>query len=339
MKSAIYADGVKVEETQFKLEADFEKFITENYRLIFGEATIYFELKNKTATETLGGAIPDGFLFDFTVKGQPEFYMVEVELARHDFHRHIHPQITKFLASFNNQSNLQQLCVKLFNYVTENKELENRFRTFLSAEDEIFKSIKDIVENSKNILIIIDDQKPEFDEIGKVYSEWVKRVRVQICKRFVSKNKTVIVMSPDFQVVRANVEEEIEEGVAPQTSNYSESYHLEDASEEIKNLYQQIKTKLLSKYPDIIINPQKHYLSLKKKRNFAFFDIRRTKLRIVPMLPKEEGDALLSMTPTGSLAESVQKFYNGPCFQLFVTENNQVDEVVSLLLKAYERQK
>lgn len=50
MKSAIYMDGKKFEETEFRTEDDFEKIVKENSRRLFGDKTIYFEVKNKVDT-------------------------------------------------------------------------------------------------------------------------------------------------------------------------------------------------------------------------------------------------------------------------------------------------
>ena len=46
-------------------EKDFEEFIVENQKLLFGSDSIYLNLKKKLRSETLGNSIPDGFLFDF----------------------------------------------------------------------------------------------------------------------------------------------------------------------------------------------------------------------------------------------------------------------------------
>jgi hypothetical protein len=47
--------------------------------------------KKKIDNNSFGGVIPDGFLFDFLDKKNPEFYHVEVELAKHSFFGHIFP--------------------------------------------------------------------------------------------------------------------------------------------------------------------------------------------------------------------------------------------------------
>ena len=75
-------DRRKFEETEFKIENDFEKIIKENSKKLFGDKTIYFEIKSKVSTKHLGVTIPDGFLFYFRDAENPEFYIVEIELAK-----------------------------------------------------------------------------------------------------------------------------------------------------------------------------------------------------------------------------------------------------------------
>ncbi|NCN99013.1 hypothetical protein COU62_02525 [Candidatus Pacearchaeota archaeon CG10_big_fil_rev_8_21_14_0_10_35_219] len=53
MKSAIFMDGEKFVETEFKKEEEFEKVIKENSKILFGTKTIYFEIKNKVNTKSL----------------------------------------------------------------------------------------------------------------------------------------------------------------------------------------------------------------------------------------------------------------------------------------------
>lgn len=96
----MYMNENKFTEVTFRYESEFEELVKMNYKILFGKKTIYFDLKNKIDTKSLGSSIPDGFLFDFRDEENPEFYIVEVEIAKHDFYKHIFPQITKFFAFF-----------------------------------------------------------------------------------------------------------------------------------------------------------------------------------------------------------------------------------------------
>jgi len=123
MKSAIFMDGKKFAETEFKYEPDFERIVKENSTTLFGEKTVFSDLKNKVETKTLGSAVPDGFLFDFKDVENPEFYLVEVERREHDFYKHIFPQITKFFAFFKNTTSRNNLIDKLFHLIKSDAKL------------------------------------------------------------------------------------------------------------------------------------------------------------------------------------------------------------------------
>ena len=80
MKHVILSDSKKYLEYQFTNENIFEKRVKDNSTLIFGPKSIYLDLKNLVSTRTLGGVIPDAFIFDFQDPENPEFYIVEIEL-------------------------------------------------------------------------------------------------------------------------------------------------------------------------------------------------------------------------------------------------------------------
>ena len=100
---------------QFSLESDFEKEVVFNSKQFFGSNSIYIDAKRKIQTKNIGNSIPDGFLFDLSDKKNPEFYIVEVELAKHDFYSHIFPQITKFFGFYKNFKSQNELVEKIFN--------------------------------------------------------------------------------------------------------------------------------------------------------------------------------------------------------------------------------
>lgn len=77
---------------------------------------------------------------------------------------------------------MNDLIEKLYQYIKENKELEDEFKKYIGKK-EIFKALKDIIENSQNILIIFDDEKEEFQEVYYTYTDtWGKMVRLEILK-------------------------------------------------------------------------------------------------------------------------------------------------------------
>jgi len=337
VKSAVYMEGERFTETAFEREEEFEKIIRDHSKILFGSKTVYLDLKNKVESKTLGSAIPDGLLFDFRDKENPEFYLVEVELQKHDFYKHVFPQITKFFAFFKNPTSRNNLIDKVFSIVKSDPKLEAEF-TDLLGKKEIYKSLKDMIENSQNILLILDENKPELEEVFKTYTDtWDKMVRVEILKQYTANEKTIFIMTPDFEemeLVESAVEEEVEEEYP---ERYTEGYHLEDVEENIVRAYEKIKSAMIRLDPEIKVNPQKYYISLRKTKNFAYIKLKKKKMHITIMLPFELGSSLIKKHKLKQLSEGIQKFYNGPCFKVTLENEDDLDEILKALEEAYKR--
>lgn len=337
METVIYQNTKRYTEKSYKLEADFEKLVVNNSKTFFGENTIFVDAKKKIDNNSLGGVIPDGFLFDFSDKKNLEFYLVEVELAKHSFFNHIFPQITKFFAFFKNPTSQGKLIEKLYSIFEIDQELRKELKSKIGNK-EIFKFIKDTIENSQNILLIIDGEKKELPEITETYTDtWGKMVKVAILKEYVAfgnkENSSIFSLSPDFEnienidIVTDNVNNEKEKSV------YSEQFHLEDINEEIKLLYNELKNKLLEKIPNLNFNSQRYYISLRKKRNFAFLKIRKKKIGIIAMQKEEKIREKILKHDISTLTESVQNFYNGACARIELTDNKNITEIIDLLVE------
>lgn len=331
MKSAVYLSGDKFVEKEFEKENEFEELVKDNFKTFFGAKTIYFDIKNKIDTKTLGSSIPDGFLFDFKDKENPEFYLVEVELAKHHFYNHIFPQITKFFAFFKNSASRNRLIEKLFHVIKSNPLLEKEFRSYLGKK-EIYKALKDIIENSQNILIVINEDKPEFEEVTNIYTDtWDKIVKKIILKQYIATNKSVFVLNPDFEnidLIEPVFREEDRE-------KYDEGFHKEGVDNEVISIYETIKKEIFNIDQNIKINPQKYYISLRKNKNFAFVKFKKKKLKIVIMIPFDEGVKLIRKHKLIKLSQGVQNFYNGPCFEVMIEKKDDLKEIIKALKAAY----
>ena len=334
MKQAVFLNGTNFQLTEFKDEAELEQLLKSNSRTLFGKDTIYFDSKNKIDSKNLGSTIPDGFMLDFSDPDNPEFYVVEAELARHDFNTHIFPQVTKFLAFFNNLASRNNLAETLFQHIKSHKELESEFKRIIK-EKEIYKVLRDTIENSQNILIVIDSLKPEIEEVSRTYSEWDKFVKTEILEKYTSEDKTILILSPEFRELETPEIEDNKEN----SKQYSEAFHTGDIEPQNVILYEKIKQSLKQIDPNIEANPQKYYISFREKRNFVFAEIRRKKIQLVVMLPITEGQSIIRAHKITQLSDSVQKFYNGPCFKVTVESDKDLDEVILLLEKAYNKQK
>lgn len=320
-------------EFQFEREADFEREVVNNSKLFFGSHSIYIDAKRKIETKSLGNSIPDGFLFDLADKNNPEFYLVEAELVTHDFFKHIFPQITKFFGFFKNPKSQADLVEKIFSIITNDKDLHKEFKKHL-GDKEIYKFIKDTIECSQNILLIIDGEKNELPEITETYSDtWGKMVKQVLLKKFSNNSGDLIyTMHPDFENIEfSDIENESFEET--EDVSYLEEQHFEGVSETVKQIYATIKTELLKGDKELFFNPQKYYISIRKDKNFAFFQIRRKKIALVVLSSFEETENLMKYHFVRMLGQGVQKFYNGPSCAIMIENTENLNEVISLLKK------
>lgn len=314
----------------FGREDEFEKDIISNSKMFFGETSILIDAKKKIETKTLGASIPDAFLFDLSDIENPEFYLVEVELSIHSFFDHIFPQITKFFGFFKNTANQTELVEKIFSIINNDAELRKEFKRYL-GEREIYKFLKDTIENSQNILLILDGEKPELPEITETYSDtWGKAVRQIIIRKFVNGSDAIFLIHPEFESIKY-VDFETEVKKESEKREYTEEYHLDGVSDDVKKIYAQLKERLLTFDNSVIFNPQKYYISVVKDRNVAFFKIRKKKITLVAMLPEEEVGSMFHHHTVKHLSDSVQRFYNGPSCAVVIENESHLDEISFLL--------
>jgi hypothetical protein len=78
----------------FDKEAELEATIAEARTALFGESRIYLDVKTLIGEKGKTQNIPDGYLLDLSSPRKPVFYLVEVELARHDPLRHVAQQLS-----------------------------------------------------------------------------------------------------------------------------------------------------------------------------------------------------------------------------------------------------
>jgi predicted transport protein len=335
MNTILYRKGIRYSEREYKKESDIEELVINHSKTLFGNNSIYIDAKKKIDNTAFGGVIPDGFLFDLTDSNNPEFYIVEVELSKHSFFNHIFPQITKFFAFFKNPDSQGKLTEKLYEIFEKDEQLKIELKSEIGNR-EIFKFLKDTIENSQNILIIIDNEKPEFSEIIETYTDtWGKMVRIAILKEYYRPNgqdDTIITMTPDFENIENIDIVSIEQDKSSKPTNYTIDFHLDGIPKETKELFDELRCKLIEKIPTLSFNPQRYYISLRKKRNFAFLRIKKKKITIVAMMREEEIRRRIKNYNTKTLSQGVQNFYNGPCARIELTDNKNLNEVIELLL-------
>ena len=97
------------------------------------------------------------------------------------------------------------------------------------------------MENNQNVLLVIDENKPEFEETSDTITEWDQFVKIEILKKYVANGKNIFVLNPDFGEI-SSVEQM---GIEESGTIYNEHYHLGGADPSIISAYNKIM-KILS---------------------------------------------------------------------------------------------
>ena len=324
----IYFKGTVFHKKKYNLEAEFEDMIFKNSTLFFGEDTILIPKKTKISGSSLGNTIPDGFLFDFSDMNDIKFFLIEVELSKHGFYGHIFPQITKFF-SFLRTNNLNQirLVEEMYKIISNDENLLMRFKEKIKDED-LYKMLKDTIENSQDILILIDQDLPEFRDIQETYTDtWDKYVKILKIEEYVKDKDSIYSITPDFKVLSEDGAVFIQDEDSIGAKKYTEEFHMEDKMEFVKKAYQKIRDSL----SEFTFNCQRYYISIRHSKNFAFLKFKKKFIRLVVMLPEDDVKKIVTNYELQTPGIGVQNFYNGPCTYILIKNLDHIDEVCQVL--------
>jgi len=154
-------DGVKYVEWTPSNEDEFEKVVKEHAKDIFGEDSIYFDIKRKLRSKSAIGSIPDGYAIVFG--DEPRWHIVEVELSSHPLYEHIVPQVSKFINALKNPSTQKNLVDALYQEIDSDEGLKLRFKR-ASGTTETYKFLSDLMSKSPVVTVIIEKHTEKLDE-------------------------------------------------------------------------------------------------------------------------------------------------------------------------------
>lgn len=166
-------DGVRYELWTPPSEDEFERMVIEHSREIFGEQSIYLDLKQKLKSVAGIGSIPDGFVL--TLGQKPQWYVVEYELSGHPLYDHIVPQLTKFINGLKNRITRDEIGSTLYAVISSDEYLKLKIKEHNNPSD-IHKFLWDLVSQSPVLSIIIEKDTKELSEVVEALPHSSKRV-------------------------------------------------------------------------------------------------------------------------------------------------------------------
>jgi len=159
-------DGVKYRLwTPKDEEKEFHSMIRESSKEIFGENSLYFDVKHVLKTTSGIGSIPDAYVISLT---KPyEWYVVENELASHPVYDHIVKQLTKFINGIANPNAKNQILDVLYDEINKDNVLKATVQRLIDSTD-IYRALSKLLSNHPRIVIVIDQKTPEVEEACQV---------------------------------------------------------------------------------------------------------------------------------------------------------------------------
>jgi len=327
-------DGVKYRLwTPKDEEKEFHPMVRNCSKEIFGEDSVYFDIKHKLSSKSGIAAIPDAYVI--TLSKPYEWYIVENELASHPVYSHIVPQISKFVDSIEELETQRDIRDILDKEVNEDVVLKALIEKKTGQDS--YRFLTELVSKPPKIALIIDEMTPEVEKASKSLKKLAdtKIIEFQTFAREDAPNVHAHLFEPLY--VTEKVSEEGKEEEATQ-GRYTESYHLKSVAKDIISVYEKIKNAMLKLDSNIKINPQKYYISLRTNKNFAYIKLRKTKMHIVIMLPYEDGSNLIKKHELTTLSQGIQNWYGAPCFQVTLESEENLEEVIKTLEEAYKQQ-
>lgn len=153
-------------EAEFDNEQEIEDVVIENAEYFFGSSSIFIPKKLIRTIDGFG-TVPDGFSIDLATRS---WFVVEVELVRHNVYSHIVPQLTKQIiavATSESRQILEDIVIQIFN---ESDDVKEKFREENIKEIDIRRVLGEILSKPPIIGIPID-------RISQDLKEWAATLR------------------------------------------------------------------------------------------------------------------------------------------------------------------
>jgi len=157
----LLVDGVRYEEWSPTNEDEFEQVVTEHAKDIFGEQSIYLDIKHKLKSRAGIGSIPDGYALILT--DEPCWYIVEVELSSHDVYEHIVPQMSRFTTGIKNPAAQKEIVDSLHEEISKNEDLRTKIKSRIGLV-EIHEFLSNLIFQPPKLAIVIDEETEELRE-------------------------------------------------------------------------------------------------------------------------------------------------------------------------------
>jgi hypothetical protein len=174
-------DGVKYENWTPATEDEFEQVVKKHVSEIFGEESIYLDIRQKLKSRSGMGSIPDGYVIAFGE--QPHWHIIEVELSTHPLHEHIVSQIGRFIGGIKNPSTRKDIVDTLYREIDSDDFHKLRLQKAIGTTEN-YKFLSDLLSKPPVVTIIIEKRTEDLEEaVGALAHSQIKIVEFQTFAR------------------------------------------------------------------------------------------------------------------------------------------------------------
>lgn len=124
-------DGVFTLHT-YRGEDELEKFIVQNSLHVFGRRPVCFDVKHRVESK-VKAKITDGLLLDLNGPDEPRFWIVEVELSKHDPYKDVEPQVHGFLRALKGEGTLSVIANTLYEELRKERHQSQSYDWYSDA--------------------------------------------------------------------------------------------------------------------------------------------------------------------------------------------------------------
>jgi hypothetical protein len=245
--SMLVMDGVKYKAWTPTNEEEFERVVKEHAGDIFGDQSIYLDIKPKLRTKSGIGSIPDGYVI--ILGDEPHWHIVEVELSSHPVFEHIVPQLVKFTGGIKNLSTQKEIISVLHDEISKDNVLIEKIKGEIGSV-EIYKFLSTLISQLPRLTILIDR---ETEELSEAVEELKLETRVVEFQTLIREDGDISQHAHLFKPVveKLKLETKVREGGG--RSQYA--HPLEPSVE--KTLLEELRKRFIERKPEI--KPSKVY--------------------------------------------------------------------------------
>jgi predicted transport protein len=313
-------------------EKELHPMIKKHFREIFGEKSLYFDVKHIMKTLSGIGSIPDAYAVKLS---KPyEWYVVENELAGHPVYDHIIKQLSKFINGIENQNSVRQILDALYDEINKDNTSRMVIEKSVGSTD-IYHFLSTLFSRSPRIVIIMDRKTSEVEEASRVFKYRTDVIEFKTFVREDMPNVCAHLIEPLPPVGESKSDRT--EGFDTRTGRHYESWQkkLESINNELRDLLNELEKRVFELGNiSSLEKTRKTYYKGKMQANACFAVL---ELATDCIIARIRANKTTFRDPQNWSIRGIRRgMFFSPQSKFVITSKDQIDYAMSLIRQAFE---